>query len=511
MATGDPELDPVSTTLKPSRQPFLDPRYVLGQADPQMLRRSSKTLATSRLPELQQNLTAFGMAMPTSLTGAGQGIKFQLDPELNVRSSMIMPWLDRVDSPEFVDNVKRLRLDSERAAALMSGARARHSLETERMVRRIHSLVGAIDPDRIGYTIRMGLANPGVATSPATVRDAYVMASYLLSGAVVPEAASMQSMGRFAQERAGGRHAVRLAREAGLDDMGYVFGTSKAEHLKRLNLMTGGPEGRGFMMASLGLQQPRSAALPGEFFQEQILSGQKPVYTAFEQRLRDLVNEDMARVQRAKGGIARAGQSEALRSRIGLIYQDSMIDFVSDIFVDLPQGPAGPGLIQAPPRLDRDTIEKMIRTSFAEAATGWVGKVPDYNSLEHYDAVTRNLQDKLNHAVELVERKMPVPEDMKERVSRVSKEFRREFAKAVAAAQKGGELKVQALRNPSKATEALKSGRIAESRLAPLADEASKALAAMGRTMPKGGVPLLMVSALAAGLVATGMFREETA
>lgn len=516
MAELDPGAEPSSNLealkpLRPGAAPLLDPRFVSGMSAPQLLRRQSRTLATSKLPELEGNLFALANALPMETTGAGRGFSVNLDPELNMRSSRIMPWLGTLDSPEFVNDVKKLRLQSEKAAALIGGTKGRHMLETERMVRRIHSFMRNISPEDIGYTIRLGLANPGVATKPATVREVYTIAAYLLSGAVPPEAASMGGMGRAERKRTQSRHAVRIAREAGLDDMGYVFGTNRPEHLRRLELMQGS-KGYGHMLASMGLQQPRSEALGGEFFQEQILTPEKPAYTPFEQRIRDLMTQDSERVARAARAMERRGIDPKFRQRIGATYKVALGDYISEILSGGHSEAANaPNALVRRTMVPREMIDEFIDEAFAEAGTGSAAKTPEFNSLQHFRKTTARVRSRMLENLELSGRN--INPDTIEAIERMTQDFPSEFAKAVEASHSIS----KEYRNVARQTVAVAgAGRIAKERAgssvaAALEKDAARTLKAMGRNMPSGGVPMFLVSALAAGLLASGLLHEEAA
>jgi hypothetical protein len=451
-----------------------------------LLKGSSETQALSKIPELQGNLSAFAMNLPKSFTGAGMGVHVLVDKELDVASSRIQPFLDYVDSPKFVERLSELSKGIKSLDARKGGELALH-------VRSVHRAFGDLNPERLGYILRLGLQQPLLNPSPLTVKQAHIWAAYLLSGASPPEAATMDvSRGKRGAQHTG-RQAVSLGLESMRPETPYLFGTSQSEHLRRLNLTTG-REGQGHMLASMGMKTPTE--IPGEIYQEQVLS--RPRGRGFPQpetKARAALGRDVVRVDQSSRAAKKALGGATSKVDFTNKWKKSMIGFLEGI-VSGAQA-QGPGLL-VPGKSQQLSVpgfnaKDLVDKAFQEANMIEHGSKVAATSANRLKKMNRILQGYIDNYLDSNRRSDKLSSDVTERLRRVEREFLSHFAKE-------GNLKniVPKVRNLTKGSQALASGAVAEGRIG---GEVGKMLKALGRTPPKV-LPMFLVAAIAAGLTA---------
>jgi len=458
-----------------------------------LLKGSSATQALTKLPELQGNLSAFAANLPRSFTGAGLGVHVLVDKELDVAASRIQPFLDYVDSPKFVERLSELSKNIRSLDARKGGELALH-------VRSVHRAFGNLDPDRLGYILRLGLQQPKLNPSPLTVKQAHIWAAYLLSGASPPEAATMDvSRGKRGAQNTG-RQAVRLGLESVGPETPFLFGTNQSENLRRLNLTTG-REGQGHLLASMGMKTPTD--IPGEIFQEQVLS--RPRGRGFPQpetKLRASLERDVERVDQSRRAAKKALEGATKTADFTSKWKKSMTGFLEGI-VSGAQA-QGPGLL-APGKSQQLSVpgfnaKDLVDKAFQEASMIEHGSKVAASPADRLKKMNRILQGYIDNYLDSNRRSEKLDPGVQDRLRKVEREFLSHFAEE-------GNLKgaTTTVRSLTKGTQALASGPVAEGRIG---GETGKMLKALGRTAPKK-IPMFLVAALAAGLTAMGSLGSE--
>jgi hypothetical protein len=507
----DGEIPSIDKPLRPGGTIF-DPTLLPHRG---LLRSSSRTEALTKAREIEGNLGEFAFQLQRSLTGTGQGVHVQVDPELPVLQSRVRPFLGKVGDPALVDEIQKVAKSIQEQRGTMSPSLAREMGRDDRLVRATMRRVQAIDPDMLGHLITVGLQTP--RANPLLTREAMVMGAVLLSSSIVPESASMDLTKGWGLQ-ASSRHAVRLGIEAGRETT-YPFGTSQPEMIRRLESVHG-TQGRHNILASMGMKQS-AASLPGEFFGEQVLSPQdqwrsvagnlikgERVYSPFEARLHELMAQSAERANRSAASFSKQAASPSFRTNLSNKWRDSLAAFVDDIVMRNLPGSSTALVRQQGSKL-QDILKDVVTQSCQEAGTGKVGRVPEFSSPEHLQRMLGVFQGKLNRLIESgAIGRIPLPpkarDEIIEALERVKREFPSQFAKENARELAKG---LPKLREVSGLTKTAVKGREG---LLRVAEPVRKALERSGRQAPKN-VPMWLVAAIGAGLLATGMSSGEEA
>lgn len=484
----DPEF--FERALKPVRELVLNRRLNVFPY-PQLLKSSSRVQALnpSVLPKIEGNLKAAAAGLPQWFTGPIQGVTAEVLPELDVMASRAVPYFGRLGSPEFLQEIQE-----KKDFLLKAEGANRNVRNTDRMARRIFGMMRNLDPEGIGYIIRAGLAQPGIAPTPIVTRDAMILGSFLMSGIAPPEAATWsRNMGKR-QARQAGVQAVRLGLEA-IGPEKALLGASSSETARRLDIMHG-TRGFGNMLAAMGMQQPKLETVPGMRGQEQILGRDPQKESLFTRTFRERLEENVSRVERSFRQVARsAEQSVVLKDSL----KKSLFDTIEHVFFDP----------DVPEELNIDA--KALKAQGKELAVRRP-EVLDYKSFsDNFDklwsrssgntsaekaksVIAATINRVRNYSGEGLERDI-VGERLKYLQTTLEQNLGRELSK-----------KLPKLREPGKILRAGIPGEIAEMRMAP---EVRQSLAKIG--FKPGVVPAMLVSILAAGLIATGLSRGEEA
>lgn len=505
MAESDDLLQPnIDRPIRPGEM-YLSPEG-FKYPNPQLLRRKAKVKAASVLPELQQNFQYALDVMPMSRAGFGQGTQIVLDPELSVLESTITPWFGKVDSPQYMDEVRRVRDSYNKATAALTGTKMRHAREFERQVSALGHSLKRFETQGLGTTIRMGLASPNVATSELDVRNAHMLLSYMMGRNLPPESATMDMM-TTKGARATQRHGVRLGLERLNEASPYPFGGSLSEHVRGLELGFG-TQGKGNILAGLGLQQERD--MPDVVFQEQVLGTKGPL-NPFSQKLISMAMKDKERVSQSAAQLAKAVSTSPKFNEASVAYRGALEDFLDEIF----NGPMGGGQTQGlaipgydvPRHAIKATVDKAFADSFSQNMEPF-GK-------QHLQAAKRKIRDTILEKIPS-DTKTPRGQYIVDRVRDIDRGLEG-YLKAWIRQQ----TTFKTPRTESKATQALAGGKKAV--VNPATKEVSEAIPAralnvkrieqgteqvmklLGRNAPK--IPMLLVTALAAGMVVSGLSR----
>jgi hypothetical protein len=474
--------------------------------NPQLLRRQARTKATTLLPELEQNFQYALDVTPMSRSGFGQGTRIKLDPDLPILESRIVPWFGRVDSPEYMDELRRTQDSLEKARAAMPALKQRHAREFERQVSTLGHALRQFGTQGLGTTIRMGLANPNVATSELNVRDAHMIMAYLMGRNLPPESASMD-LTRQVADRSVGRHAARLGLQVARPDPAYVMGAPLSEHVRGLELGFG-TKGQGHLLAGLGLKSDTD--IFGVQFEEQFINKGQPL-NPFSRKLVEGVMADRERVAQSELQLTKATSSKAKFREASVAYRNALESFLDDVFNQDPPSQT-PGLKMPKINVPKDVIQESVNNSFKK--TFRQGMEPF--GTRHLDAVRKDIRETALGAIrddhpraEYVRLRF---QDMKRGVDeyliqwvRSQKTFQapRRASKATLAAEGG----VKSVVNP--VTKTMSEGVPARAtNLKRLEQGTAQVLKQLGRTAPN--IPMFLVTALAAGLAVTGFTREDS-
>lgn len=473
--------------------------------NPQLLRRQARTKATTLLPELEQNFQYALDVMPMSKGGFGQGTRVRLDPDLPVLESRITPWFGRVDSPEYMDELRRTQDSLEKARAAMPPLKQRHAREFERQVSTLGHALRQFSTRGLGTTIRLGLSNPDIATSDLNVRDAHMIMSYLMGRNLPPESASMD-MTRQIADRSVGRHAARLGLQVARPDPAYVMGAPLSEHVRGLELGFG-TKGQGHLLAGLGLKTEKDVA--GAMFEEQFINKGQTL-NPFSRKLVEGVMADRERVAQSERRLAKAVASKTKFTEASVAYRNALESFLDDVFNQDPPSQTS-GLTLPKINVPKDVIKEAVDNSFV--TTFRPGMEPF--GTRHLDAVRRDIRET---ALGAIKDGHPRAEYVRLRFQDMKRGLD-DYLIAWVKRQKTFE----APRRTSKATEAVEGGaksvrnpvtkemsEVIPSRptnLKRLEEGTAQVLRQLGRSAPK--VPMLMVTALAAGLAISGFTRSE--
>jgi len=475
--------------------------------NPQLLRRQARTKATTLLPELEQNFQYALDVMPMSKGGFGQGTRVRLDPDLPVLESRITPWFGRVDSPEYMDELRRTQDSLEKARAAMPPLKQRHAREFERQVSTLGHALRQFSTQGLGTTIRLGLANPDIATSDLNVRDAHMIMSYLMGRNLPPESASMD-MTRQIADRSVGRHAARLGLQVARPDPAYVMGAPLSEHVRGLELGFG-TKGQGHLLAGLGLKTEKDVA--GAMFEEQFINKGQTL-NPFSRKLVEGVMADRERVAQSERRLAKAVASKTKFTEASVAYRNALEGFLDDVFNQEPPSQT-PGLSLPKYNISKDVIKEVVDNSFT---TTFRQDMEPFGP-KHLNAVKRDIRtnvlswlkdDPRDPRLEYVRLRFKdmdrgVDEYLVAWVKRQKTfEAPRRTSKVTAAVEGGA----KSVRNPvtKEMSEAI-PGRATN--LKRLEAGTAQVLRQLGRSAPK--VPMLMVAALAAGLAISGFTRSE--
>jgi hypothetical protein len=489
--------------VRPGGAPLFDPKDVAGG----LLKGKSRNLALNSLPELQGRFQDLADLIPSRRLGAGQGVNVIIDPNRAQLESTISPYIGAFDSPEFQQRVSEAykKLPPLESATT---SMVRHATERQRIASSVHSMIGRVPAEDLGYVIRMGLQQPNVATSEATVRDAHIFLSYLFSGVIPPGTADMDMRaGKGANATA--RHAVNLAlNKEFVERSPYPLGMSKRAHQRNLNLMQGIGEGGGVsMLASMGLQTPRSAP-PHINFEEQMLTSAKPP-TQFEAELRNALAQNLQRVGRSEKLANYAVSNPENMPKFAIIWKDAAASLLDNIFNGTSPGGPGqvPGMVVRPtPNVSPGFIQKVIDTAFE-------GELPEGMQpfgKEHIARAKNNIKRIIQRWLDLPKKDTAKALEVADRLKYFEKDLKHGLEEALR-----GNTIVPKVRTASAVSEAVMGGQKAtktlgaiprrELNLAALDKEIESAFLNMGRMPTK--VPMFLVAALAAGMTAVGLAR----
>lgn len=474
--------------------------------NPQLLRRQARTKATTLLPELEQNFQYALDVMPTSRAGFGQGTRVRLDPDLPILESRITPWFGRVDSPEYMDELRRAQDSLEKARSAMPPLKQRHAREFERQVSSLGHALRQFSTQGLGSTIRMGLANPDIATSELNVRDAHMIMAYLMGRNLPPESASMD-LTRQIGDRSVGRHAARLGLQVARPDPAYVMGAPLSEHVRGLELGFG-TKGQGHLLAGLGLKT--EGDIFGAQFEEQFINKGQTL-NPFSRKLVEGVMADRERVAQSERRLTKAVASKTKYTEASVAYRNALESFLDDVF-NQDFSSRAPGLKLTNTHIPKDVIKRAVDNAFVK--TFRPGMEPF--GTRHLDAVFIDIRQKALNAVKdshpFAEEVRLRFQDMKQGVNdyliawvKKQKTFEapRRTSKVTAAVEGGA----KSVRNSvtKEMSEAI-PGRATN--LKRLEEGTAQVLKQLGRSAPK--IPMFLVAALAAGLAVTGFTREDS-
>jgi hypothetical protein len=481
---------------------YLDPeRFELPNR--QLLRRHGKTAATSKLPELEQNFQYIFNRLPESRVGFGQGLQVRLDPERTMLESTITPWFGKVDSPDFVRRVQEGKAALERAVSAMPAGKARHAREFTRELSSISHLFRTIDTSGLGATLRVGVGAPNVSVAAPDVQSVHSFLAYLLGRSLPPESASMD-MGTTKGMRATRRHAVSLGLQ--LDrKSSFPLGAPEAEHVRALELAFGTAK-QGNLLASMGLRTPRD--LPGVFFQEQVIGRDRPL-NEFTRALVEKAAANKQRVAQSAAQLQKLTAEGGKFTEASVAYRNALEDFLMDVFNPTQTSGLEPGLIRKQFDMDKSLVQSVVDDAFSSS---FRQKMTPFGK-EHLNATKRYLKMDLLEAVSkypdgpakehVVERLKDIDRGLEEHLLRwvktqtTFKPARTESKATVALA--GGR---KAVRNP--ATKVMSEAiPAAEMNVKRIEEGTAKLMKTLGRTAPK--IPMFLVAALTAGLVANGV------
>ena len=503
MAEPDDLLQPnVDRPVRPGEM-YLSPEG-FKYPNPQLLRRSGKVKASTKLPELQENLQYALDVMPMSKSGFGQGTRVILDPELPVLESSITPWFGRTDSPEYMDELRRARDDYSRAVSSLKGVSARHSREFERKVRSIDSMLSKFKVQGLGSTIKMGLASPNVVTSELDVRDAHMLMSYLMGRNLPPESATMDMTSGWG-ELYSRRHASRLGLQALQPQSPFPFGGSQAEHIRGLELAMGSA-GQGNILAGLGLKMEND--LPGLHFQEQIINKGRQL-NPFTKRLVEMSMKDTQRVEQSQRALTKAVGNNVKFQEASVAYRNALEDYLDEIF-NKPIQSDVPGLLAKSVGLDRTVIKSIVDNAYSASFEQDMEPFGTKHLKKTQQYLRQNIRERLadledprskHILVRLTDMQKGVDEYLREWVKKQTafKTPRTESRSTIAL--RGGR---KSVKNPVTGvmTEGVPERALNIKRIEQGTEEVMRVL---GRSAPK--IPMLLVSALAAGMVVSGLSR----
>lgn len=491
--------------IRPGGSPLFDSKVIAGG----LLRGKSRNLALNSLPELQGRFQDLASLIPSRRLGAGQGVNVVIDPSKTQLESTITPYIGSFDSPEFQQRVSETYRKLPPLESSATSSIARHALERQRIAATVHSVVGRIPADDLGYVIRMGLQQPNVATSEATVRDAHIFLSYLFSGVIPPGTADMDMRtGKGANATA--RHAVNLAiNKEFVEKSPYPLGMSKRAHQRNLNFMQGIGEGEGIsMLASMGIQTPRSA--PAHInFEEQMMTPTKPP-TQFEAGLRSALAQDLQRVGRSEKLANYAISNPENMPKFTLIWKGAAETLLDNIFNGTPPEGVGqvPGLVVRP---DEKVSREAIRSVIDQAFEGNLPEGMQPFGKEHIAQAKVRIKKTIQRWLDTY--KTETPEVL--RIAERLKYFEKDLKYGLEEALRGNTI-VPEVRTASAVSEAVMGGQKAtktlgaiprrELNLASLEKEIESAFLNMGRMPTK--VPMFLVAALAAGMTAVGLAKS---
>ncbi len=506
-----PGSENVFRASRPGGSPLLDPR-AQGISGGGLLGEHGKVAASKHLPALAGRFQDLAMSLPADVAPYGQGIHVRINPELPVLQSNLTPWIGAFNDPGFKQDVmdKQQKLQTLLRQSATPTAR-RHGRETERIVRTIHQMMGRVPVQDMGVTIELGLMNlPKIGgaqqvlskAKPATVRDMHILLAYFLSGAVPPEAATMEArgFGGSRKEPLTARHSVRMALEGeGGTASRYMFGASTREHIRRLQMMQDQPF---HMMAGVGLQSPPGAR-KDIWVGEPVFSHPNRVQqlSDFEEKLLAGAQQDVPRATRAakqtKKGIKKSMTSVAR----------SFVDVLSNVLMEASAplyNVRGASIYGQRIQRERQFFEDVVLNAYAETSMGTGAKTLVLHSPEHMGQTLRLVHTKLNKVAEKID-DLEIAQDVRERAQGLQEDFIQAYRKS-----SEGMKAVQEAAKPRSAarqTAQLLTNPSAEMRL----DQGLMASFKKLGVNPPKAIPAILVAAMLAGALAISGGGEEAA
>ena len=165
--------------------------------NPGLLSSSSNVQLNPELTsKLTENMWAVSQAVEESgkFTVGGKGVRVVFDPKLAANLSQIQPYLDDIDSPEFLERVRKI---VDRAGGG----------DASKISRQINKLAAGLNGPRLGQIIKLGTMNPNFPTKAIHVRDAHALAALGFS-ALMPVGGASLNQTALRKEKALTRSAA---------------------------------------------------------------------------------------------------------------------------------------------------------------------------------------------------------------------------------------------------------------------------------------------------------------